>query len=193
MAIKFNPGEILPPIIEPTTTIGFNFTDSKEYDLDEIIDTKLRNSSTSELIMRVNTKEEISKKVISRVIEIILNTYSTATKVEEIPGFYIALDGMAKSVFDTVFEREFKKLTDQEKLSMIEGSLTLDDSFKSRVLSEDISAYLTAPPLEGYQTISWVNISVDETSEDDLLDANTTRNKITSLEERIAALELLAS
>ena len=183
MAIKFNPatttvdedkkvltpaGNVIytPPV--PETSINLEFTPDYEYDLDQIIFDIRRDNPAEALIMKVNTEAVLGERLVAIVLNQIFSDYNTQNPTL-IPNFNI--------IFNTALQTAFDSLTDAQRSSFLEGAMTLDDSFKSRVVAEDIDNAL-GTRLTGFTQIVWQNTSADETDEDDVTRISQYINKI---------------
>lgn len=129
--------------INPTTQPGFRLTlqNNKTYDLDELIQIKLRDNSNATLVIRTITNEELKSKLIEYVTKKILDDYRVdwdetnyKTQIQYVEQF--------DRVFDLYFNRyydEYKKVITSDSYN---GSISIDTIFRHiKLTKEDIRKY----------------------------------------------------
>jgi hypothetical protein len=70
--------------------VNFNlsFTADTVYDLDEIINKKLRNNSAYPLLMKINLDDDVNRAVVSSIITEIINDYFSPSTWEQLKASY---------------------------------------------------------------------------------------------------------
>jgi hypothetical protein len=129
--------------INPTTQPGFRLSlqNNKTYDLDELIQIKLRDNSNATLVLRTITNEELKTKLIEYVTKKILDDYRITwdetnykTQIQYVEQF--------DRVFDLYFNRyydEYKKVITSDNYN---GSISIDTIFRHiKLTKEDIRKY----------------------------------------------------
>lgn len=129
--------------INPTTQPGFRLSlqNNKTYDLDELIQIKLRDNSNATLVLRTITNEELKTKLIEYVTKKILDDYRVdwdetnyKTQIQYVEQF--------DRVFDLYFNRyydEYKKVITSDSYN---GSISIDTIFRHiKLTKEDIRKY----------------------------------------------------
>jgi hypothetical protein len=70
------------------TNFNLSFTPDTLYNLDEIINKKLRNNANYPLLMKVNLDDDVNREVIASIINEILDDYFSPKEWEELKALY---------------------------------------------------------------------------------------------------------
>lgn len=149
-----------PNPINPVTQTGFSLSlqTNKVYDLDELIQLKLRDNSEATLILRTITNEELKEKLTEYVTKKILDDYDVSyddsnykTQIQYVEQF--------SRLFDIYFNRyyeEYKKAISSDEYN---GSISIDTIFRQIKLTKaDIKKYTLGDVAENQDTfISFAN------------------------------------
>ena len=189
---------VTSPASNESENSGFSltFTSGANYNLDQLISEKRRNSSTCPLILKLDTKSENDEKIVSIIVHLMLSDYLVEYSDDESSGIYYKNQVSQIPDYYNVFDYYFNKLYGYyySKLTNLqEGSIGLS------TIIETISTITHAELLQQLTT----GIKSDAADSSDYLnktkveweygtqaksDDDSTKNDIDKIKDEISAL-----